>query len=168
MVNCARFTSFTLHSPLGSAGRTLPACSGNSSNFSCCSAIIVVACSTTPAVTWCPIFSRLLSVRSCEKFSERAGLADGSGSVCPTLSYKDLHTGGAGVFACCLNFSRLLRIAVHELPDLVNELDDQLGYRITGSSLAAQDEGAGREVERGIALEAAIAHDYSQQQQEVA
>src|SRR5258708_31230914 len=60
MVNCARFTSFTLHSPLGSAGRTLPACSGKSSNFSCCSAIIVVAWSTPPALTLFPIFFHLL------------------------------------------------------------------------------------------------------------
>jgi hypothetical protein len=50
---------------------------------------------------------RAPTVRSREKIAEIAGLTDES--VCPTLLRQDLHSCGAGAFACQPIFSQLLR-----------------------------------------------------------
>ena len=51
-----------------------------------------------------------VQLRSCEKIGKHAGLADGS--VCPTLTHKDLRLSGAGAFACEPIFSQLLTLTV--------------------------------------------------------
>jgi hypothetical protein len=53
--------------------------------------------------------STVAGLRSCGKIGMRTGLADGSGSVCPTLTHKNLRPSGAGAFACELIFSSLWR-----------------------------------------------------------
>ena len=70
-------------------------------------------------------------VRSCEKIGKHAGLADGS--VCPTLTHKDLRLSGAGAFACEPMFSQLLREPV---PFLVPATPAQQPVIFAGKRLA--------------------------------
>ena len=58
-----------------------------------------------------------------------------------------------------LEASGHVRVVVDHLGHGVDELDDQLGHEVAGSGLAAEDEGAGRDVAARVLLEPVVEGD---------